>query len=100
MDSLAFDAQSVILTPMKETNLFLAETKGGKYALRAYRNPNLGGNSLNEGIMIESLTNGIIQGCMGPVSREQAAKWAAGRMAESREIDGINYIVKLDTLNR
>jgi len=78
--------------------LFLAETRGCKYALRAYRNPNIGGNSVNDGIMVESLTNGVIRGCMGPVTKEQAAKWAAGRIAESAEFDGINYITSLNLL--
>ena len=73
--------------------LFLAETRGGKYTLHAYE-------TSSDSVMVESLTNGVIRGCMGPVTRLSATQWAKGRMADSAEIDQINYQVKLDLLNR
>lgn len=79
--------------------LYQASTRGGKYALHAYENES-GPNPINAGVMVESLTNGVMRGCMGPVTKEQAAKWVEETVRGSAEVDGIHYREILNLLTR
>ena len=75
--------------------LFKASTQGNKYIIEAFEKKNIHGVYYD----IDELTNGVIKGMTSSNKLRNLKYNLANIIVNSKDIDGINYIIDIDKIN-